>query len=112
MNESHSHDEDREFERLFRTLENSVDGADFTSDIMRRIRRHMRMRRAVLAVAAAIGIAITLGPMSQLFDLTSDLLLGATMRWSVTLAAADYIPPIIVLIMILAWPGALRWLAR
>ncbi len=50
--------------------------------------------------------------MSQLFDLTSNLLIGATMRWSVTLAAADYLPPIIVLIMILAWPGALRWLAR
>ena len=79
---------------------------------MRRARRRLWVRRIVLSTAALAGIAISLGPLAEVLDLTSRALVMLSQNWNNEAWLAEYWAPLVLLAVLLGWPVVLRWLAR
>jgi len=112
MIESHTQYGDQRIEKLFQALPGPTVDQDFTAKVMHSVKRRIWLRRAVLAAAIIIGGSIALGPAAQILNLFCDLLIGVTINWSIATTANDYLRALPVLVVVLLWPGALRWMTR
>jgi hypothetical protein len=62
---------DDKLKHLFASMNEDLSAGDFRHRVLRRVRRRVLMRRAVLAVAAGLGIAIAAGPLLDVFSAAS-----------------------------------------
>ena len=104
--------DDRRFERLFAAANEVLSADVFTAEVMRRIRRRSLVRLGVLGAAAALGLALALGPILGAVDFGSAALLTAAQRWHDTAWIEAYRVPLALLLVSLGWPLLVRLLAR
>jgi H+/Cl- antiporter ClcA len=113
---------DAHLDALFSTLNRELTDAEFTTNVMRRV-RDAQLRRAgraaVIAAAAAIGVAVALGPVVDLIagalDPAADL--WSALRSTDASAALGWLdmyrlPAFVVALCLAAWPALARWIAR
>jgi hypothetical protein len=76
---------DEKLKLVFASLNEDLSADDFRHRIARRVQRRVLMRRAVLATAAALGIAIAAGPMLNVFEVASRESAELVMRLMATI---------------------------
>jgi hypothetical protein len=102
---------DERLKQLFGAMNEDLPALEFKEQVLKRIKRADRVRYAVLAAAAAVGLIITAGPLWDLLLLGARELLAAM----VTMREADVsVDERLVLVVMLlgVLPGLVRWLER
>ncbi len=84
----------------------------FTAHVVRRVRRRLWIRGAVLGAACVLGVVSAFGPLHQLLDLVSMGLSTVTVQWRDASWYTQYGLPLLFLSVGFAWPILARWLAR
>jgi hypothetical protein len=75
-------DHDPLLAQLLRAANPPLADSGFSERVMARVRRGDRMRHAVLALAAAAGLALGLLPASRLLLVCSEQVVVASLEWS------------------------------
>ena len=104
---------------LFKALTPPLEDEGFSANVTRRIRRRVRLRRAVLGAAVVIGGALALGPLLELSVLVSGLpmlvadgLVAVATSWNDPAWLAQNRMVLILVLLAVASPGAVRLLER
>ena len=104
---------------LFETLAPPLVDDGFSSSVLRRIRRRVWLRRAVLGTAAMVGGLLALGPLSELAVvvsglpvLLSEVLITIATSWNDPAWLAQNRHVLILVLLAVASPGAIRLLER
>ena len=97
---------------LYQTLTPPLQDEGFGDTVMRRIRRRLWMRRVVLGTAGVVGGALALGPVTELSVLLSEALLTVATRWNDPAWLAQNQTLLVLALLAVAWPGAIRLLER
>ena len=84
----------------------------FTAHVVRRVRRRLWIRGAVLGAACVLGVLSALGPLYQMWDLVSMGLGTVAVQWRDATWYMQYGLPFLFLSLGFAWPILARWLAR
>ena len=102
--------EEHRLSELFQTLNPPLRDEGFTGIVSRRIRRRLWLRRIVLGTAVLVGEILALGPVSELAVLLAEGLIEAATRWHDPAWLAQNQALLIVALLAVAWPGAMRLL--
>ena len=112
-------EEEGRIAELFETLTPPLDDEGFSATVLRRIRRRVWLRRAVLGTAAVVGGVLALGPLSELSVLISavpvllsDGLITVATSWNDPAWLAQNRMVLIMVLLAVASPGAIRLLER
>ena len=97
---------------LFQTLTPPLQDEGFGDTVMRRIRRRLWVRRVILGTAVVVGGALALGPVTELSVLLSEALVVAATRWNDPAWLAQNQALLVLALLAVAWPGAIRLLER
>ena len=103
---------------LFQTLTPPLEDEGFSDIVLRRIRRHLWVRRVVLGTAVVVGGVLALGPAvgregrRYRTVLLSEALLTVAIRWNDPAWLAQNWAGLILALLAVAWPGAMRLLER
>ena len=97
---------------LFQTLTPPLEDEGFSDIVLRRIRRRLWVRRVVLGTAVVVGGVLALGPVTELAVLLSEALLTVAIRWNDPAWLAQNRAGLILALLAVAWPGAMRLLER
>ena len=102
---------DERLKQLFGALNEDLPATEFKEQVLWRIERADRIRYVVLAAAAALGLAITAAPLWDLLLLGARELLAfiANMREADVSVDARLV---LVVLLLGALPGVVRWLER
>lgn len=106
------HLEDQELEELFQTLNSPLTSRDFVDGVMRRLKRHTRVRRFALATATTIGVAISAEPFVQLANELGARLVFVGTHWPVFMRPIDAQIVVAMILCAASLPSALRWLSK
>jgi hypothetical protein len=74
MNNSTNEHEDKQIEKLFKSLERNLDDTYFAKNVMRKIKKRIWMRRLILVIAAFTGILVSFKPLFHYLMLLNDRL--------------------------------------
>lgn len=113
---------DAQIEALFSSLNRELTDTEFTAHVMRRV-RDKQLRRgarvAVIAAAAAVGVAAAVGPVADLLtgSLGTAAELWAALQFGDASATLGWLemyrlPALAVALCLAAWPALARWIAR
>ncbi|MYF68830.1 MAG: hypothetical protein F4181_02070 [Proteobacteria bacterium] len=119
-------EEEGRLSALFETLTPPLEDEGFSAGVVRRIRRRVWLRRAVLGTAVIIGGVLALGPLSELSVLISELsvliaglpvllsedLVTVATSWNDPAWLAQNRVALILVLLAVASPGAIRLLER
>ena len=104
---------------LFETLTPPLDDEGFSATVLGRIRRRVWLRRGVLGTAAVVGGVLAFGPLSELSVLISgvpvllsDGLISIATSWNDPAWLAQNRMILILILLAVASPGAIRLLER
>ena len=96
-----------------------LDDEGFSATVLRRIRRRVWLRRAVLGTAVVVGGVLAFGPLSELSVLISgvpvllsDGLITVATNWNDPAWLAQNRLILILILLAVASPGAIRLLER
>lgn len=114
-----SPEEEDRLAELFETLTPTLDDEGFSATVLRRIRRRVWLRRGVLGTAVVIGGVLAFGPLSELSVLISgvpvllsDGLITVATNWNDPAWLAQNRTILILILLAVASPGAIRLLER
>jgi hypothetical protein len=105
-------DEDQDFQRVFSATNAELSGEPFTANVLRRVRRRIWIRRAVLGGACLIGALSALGPLGDLTVQSQIGLRALVVQWRDVSWYSQYGLPMVFLSIGVGWPILTRWLAR
>jgi len=105
-------DDENDWIAAFASANTELPAEPFTAQVVRRVRRRLWIRGAVLGAACVLGGVSALGPLYQLLELVSMGLSTVTVQWRDASWYTQYGLPCIFLSVGLAWPILTRWLAR
>ena len=112
-------EEEGRLSELFEALTPPLEDEGFSALVVRRIRRRAWLRRAVLGAAVVVGGVLALGPLSQLSVLISGVpvllsegLVTAATSWNDPAWLAQNRMVLILAILAVSMPGAIRLLDR
>lgn len=103
---------DQELEPLFQALNSPLTDSDFVDEVMRRVRRHTRVRRFTLASATTIGVAISAEPFVHLGSWLGARLVFAGMHWPEFMRPIEVQILAVMILCAVSLPSALRWLSK
>ena len=112
MDKTATPEQERRLSELFQTLAPPLEDEGFTGIVLRRIGRRLWLRRIVLGTAVVVGGILALGPLSQLAVLLAEGLVVAATRWNDPAWLAQNQALLILGLLAVAWPGAMRLLER
>jgi hypothetical protein len=104
--------DDREYFSTFASMNAPLPAEPFTADVVRRVRRRLWVRRAVLGAACAIGAPSAIGPVVQLWSQSEIGLRALLVQWHDVTWHSQYGLTMAFLSIGLAWPIFARWLSR
>lgn len=111
--------EEGRLSELFETLTPPLEDEGFSAIVLRRIRRRVWLRRAVLGAAVIVGGALALGPLSELSVLIAGLpavlsegLIATATNWNDPAWLAQNRLVLIMVVLAASIPGAIRLLDR
>jgi len=105
-------DDEKDWLAAFAAANTDFAAEPFTSNVVRRVRRRLWIRGAVLGAAFVLGVLTALGPLYELLALVSMGLRTVALQWHDTAWYMQYGLPFLFLSLGLAWPILARWLAR
>lgn len=112
-------EEEGRLAELFEATTPPLEDEGFSTNVMRRIRRRVWLRRAVLGTAVIVGGVLALGPLSELSVLLSgvpvllsDGLVTVATSWNDPAWLAQNRVALILVLLAVASPGAIRLLER
>lgn len=112
-------EEEGRLSELFETLTPPLEDEGFSAIVLRRIRRRVWLRRAVLGTAVVAGGVLALGPLSELSILISgvpvllaDGLITLATSWNDPAWLAQNRLVLIMVVLTASIPGAIRLLDR
>lgn len=105
-------DDEKDWMAAFAPANTDFAAEPFTSRVVRRVRRRLWIRGAVLGAACVLGVVTALGPLYELFDLVSMGLRTVVAQWRDTAWYMQYGLPFLFLSVGCVWPILARWLAR
>ena len=105
-------DDEKDWMAAFASANNDFAAEPFTAHVVRRVRRRLWIRGAVLGAAFVIGVVTALGPLYDLFQLVSMGLGTVVLQWRDAAWYMQYGLPLVFLSVGFAWPILARWLAR
>ena len=105
-------DDEKDWMAAFASANTDFVSEPFTSRVVRRVRRRLWIRGAVLGAACALGVVTALGPLYNLFELVSMGLGTVALQWRDAAWYMQYGLPVVFLSVGFAWPILVRWLAR
>ena len=112
-------EEEGRLSELFETLTPPLEDEGFSAAVVRRIRRRVWLRHAVLGTAVIVGGALALGPLSELSVLLSGLsvllsegLVTVATSWNDPAWLARNRMVLILSLLAVASPGAIHLLDR
>lgn len=112
-------EEEGRLSELFEVLTPPLEDEGFSALVARRIRQRRWMRRAVLGTAVVVGGVLALGPLSELSVLVSGLpvllsdgLVTVATSWNDPAWLAQNRMILILVLLAVASPGAIRLLER
>ncbi len=97
---------------LFETLTPPLEDEGFSANVSRRIRRRAWLRRVVLGAAVFTGGVLALGPLVELSVLLSEGLIAVATSWSDPAWLAQNRTVLVLVVLAVATPGAIRLLER
>jgi len=108
-------EEEGRLSELFETLTPPLEDEGFSAIVLRRIRRRVWLRRAVLGTAVVVGGVLALGPLSELSILISgvpvllaDGLINVATSWNDPAWLAQNRLVLIMVVLTASIPGAIR----
>ena len=110
MTEQNQTNEEARFTALFQELTPQLQDDGFSEKVMARIARHARRRNIVLSVAAIIGGAVALWPLSKLAVIFANGLLLTATRWNDPSWVLQNQLMIFAVVLAGLAPFAIRWL--
>ena len=105
-------DDDKDWMAAFAPANTELPADVFTADVMRRVRRRLWIRGAVIGSACVLGVVSAFGPLHDLLDLVSMGLSTIVVQWRDASWYSQYGLPVVFLSVSFAWPILARWLAR
>ncbi|MEO8464464.1 MAG: hypothetical protein ABI640_03920 [Gammaproteobacteria bacterium] len=105
-------DDEQDWIAAFASANRELPGERFTTQVVRRVRRRLWIRGAVLGAACVLGAVSALGPLHQMWDSVSMGLSTITVQWRDVTWYMQYGLPSLFLSVAFAWPILARWLAR
>jgi hypothetical protein len=105
-------DDEKDWMAAFAPANTELPAEPFTAHVVRRVRRRLWIRGAVLGAACVLGVVSALGPLHQLVDLVSMGLSTVAVQWRDATWYTQYGLPFLFLSVGFAWPILARWLAR
>jgi len=105
-------DDEKDWIAAFAPANPELPADRFTAHVVRRVRRRLWIRGAVLGAACVLGILSALGPLYQMWDLVSMGLSTVAVQWHDAAWYMQYGLPALFLSVGFAWPILARWLAR
>jgi hypothetical protein len=104
--------EDQEDFREFASLNVELPAEPFATDVVRRVRRRLWIRRAVLGAACLIGALSAIGPFVELWTQSELGLRALLLQWRDASWYSQYGLTMAFLSIGLGWPVLARWLSR
>ena len=104
--------DDQDYFRAFASMNIELPAEPFTADVLRRVRRRLWIRRAVLGAACAIGAVSAIGPFVELWTRSELGLRTLLVQWPDAGWYSQYGLTMIILSIGLGWPVLARWLSR
>lgn len=112
-------EEENRLSELFEALTPPLEDEGFSANVLRRIGRRVWLRRTVLGTAVVAGGVLALGPLSELSVLLSGLpvllsegLITVATNWNDPAWLAQNRVALILVLLAVASPGAIRLLER
>jgi hypothetical protein len=105
-------DDDQDFFSAFSAANAELPQEPFTQDVLRRVRRRIWMRRAVLGSACVIGALSALGPLVELTVQSEIGVRTLMVQWRDASWYSQYGLTMVFLSIGVGWPMLARWLAR
>ena len=105
-------DDDREWLKMLSTAHVELPADPFTREVLRRIRRRLWIRGAVLGLACALGALSAIGPLSELIVQSEIGLRSLLVQWRDAGWYSQYGLTMVFLSIGLGWPILARWLSR
>ena len=105
-------EEEGRLAEFFGTLAPPLEDEGFSATVLRRIRRRLRLRRLVVGTAVVVGGVLALGPLSELSVLLSESLVTVATNWNDPAWLAQNRMVLILALLAVASPGAIRLLER
>ena len=105
-------DDEKDWLAAFAPANTDFAAEPFTGKVVRRVRRRLWIRGAVLGAACVLGVVTALGPLYGFFDVVSMGLRSIVAQWNDATWYMQYGLPFLFLSVGLAWPILARWLAR
>ena len=105
-------DDEKDWMAAFASANTELPAEPFTAHVVRRVRRRLWIRGAVLGAACVLGVVSALGPLQQLGELVSMGLSTIAVQWRDISWYTQYGLPFLFLSVGFAWPILARWLAR
>ena len=97
---------------VFQTLTPRLEDEGFSSRVLGRIGRRLWLRRLVLGTAVAVGGVLALGPVTELAVMLSEGLVVAATRWNDPAWLAQNQALLVLSLLAVACPGAIRLLEQ
>jgi hypothetical protein len=105
-------DDEKDWLAAFAPANTDFAAEPFTGRVVRRVRRRLWIRGAVLGAACVLGVVTALGPLYDLIDRVAMGFRTAPVQWHDATWYMQYGLPFLFLSVGLAWPILARWLAR
>jgi len=105
-------DDDNGWTTAFASANTELSPDPFTTTVMRRVRRRLWIRGAVIGAACVLGVVSAFGPLHELADLAFMGLSTVVVQWRDAGWYAQYGLPLVFLSLGFSWPILARWLAR
>jgi hypothetical protein len=104
--------DDQEFLRVFSATNAELPTEPFTANVLRRVRRRVWIRRAVLGGACLIGVLSAFSPLRDLTVQSEIGLRTLMVQWRDASWYSQYGLTMVFLSIGVGWPILTRWLAR
>ncbi len=110
MNRRITPDEESPLSELFETLTPPLEDEGFSGNVVRRISRRLWVRRIALGTATPVGGVLAFGPFSELAVFLAQGVIEIATRWNDPAWLAQNQALLIVALLAVVWPGAIRLL--
>jgi hypothetical protein len=104
--------DENDWAQLFAAANVELPPDEFTAQVLRRVRRQLLIRRAVLGIALAAGVLFAIGPVFYFFEIARMGLELLAEQWREPAWYGQYALPIAIVLVGIGWPALARWLVR